>query len=104
MVTFSLPERSPPSFTVKPAQGLPPAAFPPDELPPRAQEKLLPIPEMPQAFPAPKLVPPPESLSDPVVGRGQDLLEALESRRDMVSGQTRCRAVFVKARMESLLV
>lgn len=104
MVTFSLPERRPPSFTVKPAQELLPAAFPPDELPPKAHEKPFPIPGILQVFPAPKLAPPPESLSDPVVGQGPALLDALESRRDMVSRQACCRAVFVKARMERLLV
>lgn len=79
MVTFSLPDRRPPSFTVKLAQGLLPPATPPDELPPKAHEKLLPIPGMLQALPAPKLAAPVESLSDPVVERGQALLGPLGS-------------------------
>lgn len=104
MVTFSLPERRPPSFRVKPAQGLPPTPLPPEVLPPKAHEKLLPIPGMLQAFPAPKLAPPPESLSDPdaVVGRGQALLDPLENRRDMVSGRVCGGAVFVKTGVERL--
>lgn len=85
---------------VKPAQGLPPKAFPPDELLPKAHEKLLPIPGMLQALPAPKLAPAPESLSEPVVGRGPALLDPLGSRRDMVSGQACCRDVLTKAGME----
>ena len=81
-----------------------PPTFPPDELPPKVQEKLLPIPDMLQVLPAPKPAVTPESLRDPAVGRGQDLLDPLESRRDMVSGQTRCTAVLERARMECLLV
>lgn len=87
MVTFSFPERRPPSFTVKLAQELLPPAFAPNELLPKAQEKLLPIPGTPHAFPAPKLAPPAESRSDPAVVREQALLEPLESRRDMVWGK-----------------
>lgn len=90
MVTFSFPERSPDSLLRKPAlftlpdTSLPLPKLPPEEMPPRVQEKLLSAPGPTHTFPATKPAPPLDSLTDPA---REQTLEPPENRKDMVTGQ-----------------
>lgn len=92
IVTFSFPERRPPSLPAKPAQAalprVPPAWLPTEALPrppPKALENPLPALELLHILLLAKPVPPLDGLRDPAPDRKQICLDPLENRRDMVA-------------------